>query len=135
MRTIHSEYSEYQSPKNSQKSKISSRDHSQVMTCDLSVRPWRQVGSTIAEVRFAMRNLKSWMRAESVDTPPVLQMGSSRVERIPKGVAGSAVALGDVGGSRIRKSQSELRQLRVPHILKMLKICQFISIGVPGGTE
>lgn len=45
-----------------------------------------EVGSTIAEVRFAMRNLKSWMRAESVDTPPVLQMGSSRVERIPKGV-------------------------------------------------
>lgn len=91
----------------------------------------RQVGSTIAEVRFAMRNLKSWMRAESVDTPPVLQMGSSRVERIPKGVAGS-VALGDVGGSRIRKSQLELR---VPHILKMLKICQFISIGVPGGDR
>ena len=97
---------------------------------DLSVR--RQVGSTIAEVRFAMRNLKSWMRAESVDTPPVLQMGSSRVERIPKGVAGS-VALGDVGGgSRIRKSQLELR---VPHILKMSKICQFISIGVPGGDR
>eukprot|EP00435_Cladocopium_sp_Y103_P057647 s396_g19.t3 len=45
-----------------------------------------EVASTVAEVRFAMRNLKSWMRAESVDTPPVLQMGSSRVERIPKGV-------------------------------------------------
>ena len=45
-----------------------------------------EIASTIAEVRFAISNLRSWMKPESALTPPVLQMGSSRIERIPKGV-------------------------------------------------
>jgi len=45
-----------------------------------------EIASTLAEVRFAISNLRSWMKPESALTPPVLQMGSSRIERIPKGV-------------------------------------------------
>ena len=45
-----------------------------------------EIAPTISEARFAMQNLRSWMKPESVMTPPLFQLGSSRVERIPKGV-------------------------------------------------
>ena len=45
-----------------------------------------EIGPTVAEIKFAMRNLRTWMKPESTMTPPLMQLGSSRVERIPKGV-------------------------------------------------
>ena len=45
-----------------------------------------EINPTLGDVRYAIRNLKSWMKPEAALTPPVLQMGSSRIERIPKGV-------------------------------------------------
>jgi len=44
------------------------------------------VGASVAEIRFALSNLTSWMESESVTTPLLMQMGSSRIDRVPKGV-------------------------------------------------
>eukprot|EP00933_Yihiella_yeosuensis_P061851 TRINITY_DN64716_c0_g1_i1.p1 TRINITY_DN64716_c0_g1~~TRINITY_DN64716_c0_g1_i1.p1 ORF type:complete len:532 (-),score=97.34 TRINITY_DN64716_c0_g1_i1:450-2045(-) len=45
------------------------------------------VGSTVAEIRFAMDNLKAWMKPEKVSTTLLMQPGSSRINPTPKGVA------------------------------------------------
>ena len=73
-----------------------------------------EISPTLGELRNAISNLKAWMRPEYVGTPPLLQLGSSRIERIPKGVV--FVKLGATMRNLSAPASAQTCELRGPMV-------------------